>query len=186
MRPYPLVAITGKRGHGKSTLAEVLTRRGYAHVNFADPLREACTTVYGVSMKEMLDPVLKETPLQRYPYKSPRELMQRIGTEMFRAYLDDTWVEAFRRSADAAIQAGAPGVVCSDCRFVNEASMIRAMGGRIIKVVDPRRTRNDLYSQHQSEIEIDQVEADWTIYNERTVADLHQAGEALLLDAISY
>jgi broad-specificity NMP kinase len=92
-----IIAFTGKRGHGKSTAAEVLVREhGYVHLNFADPLREVCHLVYGVSYEEMLDPVLKEKVLERWPFKAPRELLQQIGTDMFRNYIPETWVESGR------------------------------------------------------------------------------------------
>lgn len=180
----PILAFTGLRGHGKTTAAEALIETyGYAHVNFADPVREVCHRVYGVSYIEMLDPILKEKVLDRYPFKSPRELLQRIGTEMFRGYLDDTWVRAFQRTAAELIAGGAPGVVCSDCRFLNEAAALREMGAGLIKIVDPRKLNNrgddalivDLYGAHASEREIDLLPVDLTIINERTIADLRSA-----------
>lgn len=184
MSARPIIAFTGLRGHGKTTAAEALTETyGYAHVNFADPVRDVCHRVYGVTYIEMLDPVLKETPLDRYPYKSPRELMQRIGTEMFRSYLDDTWVKAFERTVADLLAGGAPGVVCSDCRFLNEAAALRRMGALLIRVTDPRKLNNrgddnlirDLYGEHASEREIDLLPVDLTIVNERGVADLRNA-----------
>lgn len=170
-----LYAITGKRGHGKSTAAEALEKTGrFVHINFADPLRQACATVYGLTTQEMLDPVLKEQVLQRWPYKSPREILQQVGTELFRNYLDETWVKAFERQVQAAWDDGF-GVVCSDCRFLNEAQAVRRLGGKVIRVVDPRKTRTDEASRHASEMEQEAIIADWTITNDRTVRDLHNA-----------
>lgn len=180
----PILAFTGLRGHGKTTAAEALIETyGYAHVNFADPVREVCHRVYGVSYIEMLDPILKEKVLDRYPFKSPRELLQRIGTEMFRGYLDDTWVRAFQRTTTDLISGGAPGVVCSDCRFLNEAATLRQMGASLIRITDPRKMNNrgddnkivDLYGAHASEREIDLLPVDLTIFNDRTVRELRSA-----------
>ncbi|AXQ68312.1 putative deoxynucleotide monophosphate kinase [Caulobacter phage CcrBL10] len=165
-----LVAITGKRGHGKSTAAARLEQAGYKHINFADPLREIARVAYGVTMEEMLDPILKEKVLDRYPFKSPRDILQKIGTEMFRSYAEDTWIEAFKRSAgDYKL------VVCSDCRFLNEADAVRALGGMIIRVDDPRKVSTDAASQHASELEMEKIVPDWTIVNDRTIHDLHNA-----------
>lgn len=180
----PIIAFTGLRGHGKTSAAEALIETyGYAHVNFADPVRDVCHRVYGVSYIEMLDPILKEKVLDRYPFKSPRELLQRIGTEMFRGYLDDTWVKAFQRTATDLLAGGAPGVVCSDCRFLNEAATLRQMGATLIKIIDPRKMNNDgddgkiidLYGAHASEREIALLPVNWTIINDRTVHDLRSA-----------
>lgn len=169
-----IVAITGKRGHGKTTAAAALERLGYRHINFADPVRAVVERVYGVTPHEMADPVLKEQVLDRWPFKSPRELMQVVGTDMFRKTefsngeaLDETWVEAFKVAC-----AGYSHVVCSDLRFPNEAIAIKAMGGLILKVENPRISRTDVASQHASETAIDKLKADWTIYNEGSIQQL--------------
>ena len=184
MSARPIIAFTGLRGHGKTTAAEALIETyGYAHVNFADPVRDVCHRVYGVTYIEMLDADLKEKVLDRYPFKSPRALLQRIGTEMFRGYLDDTWVRAFERTALDLLRGGAPGIVCSDCRFLNEAAMLRTMGATLIKITDPRKLNNrgddnlivDLYGAHASEREIDLLPVNLTIRNDRTVRDLRAA-----------
>lgn len=179
MSAFPLYAFTGLRGHGKTTAAEVLIEKyGYAHLNFADPLREVVAAVYGVTMDEMLNPALKEKVLDRYPFKAPRELLQQVGTNLFRNYIDDTWLEAFRHRAEALVAAGAPGVVCSDARFLNEAAMIHKMGGTLIRIDDPRKREHgatDSFSVHASEAEIDLLPADVTIQNGRGIENLHAA-----------
>jgi hypothetical protein len=175
-----ILAFTGKRGHGKSTAAEALVRKhGYVHLNFADPLREVCHLVYGVSYHEMLDPVLKEKVLDRWPFKSPRELLQQIGTEMFRNYIPDTWIENWKSRALTAL-ASAPGVVCSDCRFLNEAGAVEGLGGRLIKVERPSLVHGDAASLHQSEMEIDLLPVERVILNDQSTEALETAAVALL------
>lgn len=191
-----IVAITGKRGHGKSTGAEALEAQGFRHINFADPLRRVVEIVYGVTMEEMLDPVLKEKVLDRWPFKSPRELMQIVGTEMFRKtkfndgeVLDDTWIQAFKREASRYSH-----VVCSDLRFPNEEGALRALTQepvqgdlfseaaevQVIRIENPRVQNSDGAAQHASELAIDKIKADWTITNDRGVNDLHQAVRMLV------
>ncbi|AXQ68699.1 putative dNMP kinase [Caulobacter phage CcrPW] len=198
-----IIAFTGLRGHGKDTAARALVRdHGYVQVNFADPLRKVCNTVYGVTYDEMLDPVLKEKVLDRWPYKSPRELLQQIGTDMFRAYIDETWVQAWANKVREILEGrgvddngiciidenGNPpaGVVCSDCRFINEAAMIASLGGTLIRIEDPRKRAKlklDERSLHQSEVEIDQLQANWTITNDRGIRDLELAASCFADDA---
>lgn len=193
-----IIAFTGLRGHGKDTAARALVRDyGYVQINFADPLREVCHLVYGVTFDEMLDPVLKEKTLDRWPYKSPRELLQQIGTDMFRNYIDDTWVQAWKNKVQQVLDgaavglvkgelAYAAGVVCSDCRFLNEAAMVASLGGTLIKIEDPRKRAKlklDERALHQSEVEIDQLQANWTITNDRGIRDLELAASCFVEDA---
>jgi hypothetical protein len=162
-----IVAFTGKRGHGKTTAAQALMEKGYEHICFADPLRQIVHIAYGVTFEEMSDPVLKEKPLDRWPFKSPRELLQVVGTDMFRAYLDDTWTKAFeRRSAEF------DKVVCSDLRFPNEEECLRDLDGKVVRVTDPKKNLTDVASQHASETAIDQIVADVEIINDGTIFDL--------------
>ncbi|UTC29904.1 deoxynucleotide monophosphate kinase [Bajunvirus bajun] len=183
-----IVAITGKRGHGKSTASDALEALGYRNIAFGDPVRQVVEIVYGVSMHEMLDPVLKEQVLNRWPFKSPRELMQIVGTDMFRKTkfndgkpLDETWVKCFEREAQEYSH-----IVCSDLRFPNEADALREMAEppaqgelfaeaevTIIKIVNPHVDLHDVASQHASETEIDKIEPDHTIINGGTIPALH-------------
>lgn len=163
-----IVAITGKRGSGKDTAAQGLFDLGYKRMSFADPLREVVQIVYGVTMEEMTDPVIKEKTLERYPFKSPREILTRIGTEGFRNFVDDTWVQALIRKSSAESR-----VVVPDLRFLNEEKELKASNALIIRIVNPNRQDTDAVSQHRSETEMDQIEPDVTIQNDGTIQDLH-------------
>lgn len=174
-----VVGITGKRGHGKTTAAVGLERMGFRHINFADPLREVVHVVYGVPFDVMLDPVKKEQPLDYFPFLSPRYLLQKCGTELFRQGIhEDTWVEAFKRRAIAYSH-----VVCSDVRFPNEAQAIRQLDGIIIKIINPQLDLNDAASLHASETEVDKITPNWTIYNDprtNTVEQLQKTVEDIV------
>lgn len=164
-----IVAFTGKRGAGKDTAARALTDLGYQHISFADPLREIVSVVYGITIEEMMDPILKEQPLERYPFKSPREILTKIGTEGFRHLIaDDTWVKALERRARSHKL-----VVISDLRFLNEECMLKENGACIIRVVNPRRNDTDQVSQHRSEMEMDEIAPHYTIQNDSSIDALH-------------
>lgn len=164
-----LVAITGKRGHGKDTAAHALAEHGgFVHMHFADPLREIVHIAYGITMEEMMDPILKEKVLDRYPHLSPRHVLTHVGTESFRHFIDDTWVRALERRSKEYDK-----VVISDLRFLNEEKMLKANGATIIRVVNPRRNDTDAVSQHRSETEMDDIIPHITIFNEGTISELH-------------
>ena len=170
-----IVAFTGKRGSGKNTAAQALIDLGYADLSFAAPLRAVTHAAYGVTYLEMSDPILKERVLNRYPFKSPRQLLTYIGTEMFRAYIDDTWVRAMERETLKYTHA-----VITDLRFLNEEDLMNRIGASIIRVVNPTLKNTDTVSQHRSETEMDQIVPAYTLVNDGTIAQLHARVRALV------
>jgi hypothetical protein len=56
----------------------------------------------------MLDPVLKEKVLERWPFKAPRELLQQIGTDLFRNYIPETWVESWKMKVRNSLRKARP------------------------------------------------------------------------------
>jgi hypothetical protein len=60
-------------------------------------------------------------------------------------------------------------VIISDCRFPNEAKAIKERGGIVIKVVRPDAKALD---SHQSETRIDEIDADYTLFNDTTLENL--------------
>lgn len=166
-----LVAFMGPKGHGKTTAAGALEAYGYHHVNFATPLKASCKIIFGLTDDELENPVLKERVLDRWPFLTPRHIMQQVGSELYRAWLPETWTQAFFRVASEHLERD-ECVVLSDLRFVNEAEVIRNLGGIIIKVVDPRKEMPS-ESSHVSETEASRILADFVIRNSGTIDDLH-------------
>lgn len=177
----PVVCLKGAKRHGKSTAAQALIELGFVHINFADPLKEACRAIFGLTWEEMEDAVLKEKTLDRWPYLSPREIMQHVGTELFRNWLPETWTRAWaRRVADAA-RLGAKGVVCSDMRFPNEALPAADWFALILEIFNPR-VPPDETSNHLSEQLRDQIKHHAQIVNDDTVEVLHERVLAAIVE----
>lgn len=188
-----IFAFMGEKGHGKSTCAKTLIPFGYPLVNFADPVKEVCKIVFGLSDEEMEDHVLKETPLDRWPYKSPRVLMQLVGTDFFRTWDDNTWVNAYKRNCATKMNIArvyAPalgiwmqprGIVTSDIRFPNEATYVRGFDpnhGIVVKVIDPRKPMG--VDTHVAERGHEQITPNFTLINDGAIADL----QAQVLDIV--
>lgn len=168
-----IVGLTGLKGSGKDEVANIISRNyGHVRVAFADPLKDVIKTIFGVTEEELTDRVKKEKVLDRWPYCSPRQLLQFIGTDMFRAYYPGVWVKAWQ---NRVMSIDAP-VVASDVRFVDEADLIRSMGGLIIRVVRPG-TKND---GHISELSQEAIPADHVIMNDGTLYDLELTVKAAL------
>ncbi|AXQ69774.1 putative dNMP kinase [Caulobacter phage CcrSC] len=171
-----IIAFNGKRGAGKDTAADVLVEQGYTRFALTDLTKAIVRDVFGVTVEEQTDRVLKETPLKRYPFKSPRQLDRLVAEEMFREVFDpDVWCHYAVREIRKLKAAGVKKIVIPDVRRPNEAAFLRdafESAVTIIKIVNPRLRDND---SHPSETEVDDVVPNITIYNERAVHDLKQA-----------
>lgn len=180
-----LVVFCGPRRAGKGTCAEYLMghlrKRGLTprKVDFADPLREISGIVFGVSQAEFLDPVLKERPLDSWPFLSPREILQTVGTDLFRYQWPDVWLRAWQRTARQHLAQGPTAVVVTtDCRFVNEAEAVRSLDPKAMIL---RVTRDSLVGvdRHASEMEWSAIPFDWEVPNNGTLPDLKRIAAEL-------
>jgi hypothetical protein len=170
--PAKLIGFTGKKGSGKTEASNMLADAfDFQPVSFADPLRQVCQIVFGLTDAELHDRVLKEKPLDRWPYRSPRALMQEVGTDMFRAAYPAVWIKAFQRKCSNTDR-----VVVGDVRFANEAAVIKALGGMVVRIVRPGAPASDT---HASETEMDSIVPDHTIDNSGDLE--HLRGEVLHL-----
>lgn len=59
-------------------------------------------------------------------------------------------------------------VVCDDCRFDNEAEVIRQLGGKIVKIIKTGQDENAVGSHHASEKGISDWLIDYKIINNGT------------------
>ena len=125
-----IIGLAGRKGSGKSTVAEILKEKyGYRRLSFATPLKDMIMAM-GVTEDEIFNLDLKEKPIERFGGRSPRELLQLLGTEFARNMVcQDVWVKAVEARIESNDQ-----IVIDDVRFPNEAEMIREKGGKIIRV----------------------------------------------------
>lgn len=142
----PVVAFTGVAGSGKSTAMRYLVERhGYTLLKFAGPLKRM---LYAMGLTEdEVEGDLKELPQDRFYGKSPRYLMQTLGSDWARRLIgEDFWVRMWQGEASAILEVGGR-VVTDDCRFPNEAQAIRRLGGDIYRIVG----RGGIAGNHVSE-----------------------------------
>ena len=162
-----IIGLTGFKRTGKDTAAEVIAKLlGYDRIQFAGPLKEMlrtllrCRGVREENIEACVEGDLKEAPAPVLGGKAPRLAMQTLGTEWGRQTLSDTiWVDtALDRAACSE-----NGALITDVRFLNEAQAIKEAGGIIIRV---ERAEVGLTSDHPSEREIPQIEADFVLRND--------------------
>lgn len=105
-------------------------------------------------------------------FKSPRTILQRLGTEWGRQVWDEVWLEAVRRTVSANLSAR---YVIPDCRFPNEAQYLKEKLGADVYWVDAgTRLAGRPEDQHPSEPRRDQLIGlcSGEIDNSRELADL--------------
>jgi hypothetical protein len=166
-----IIGISGYAGAGKDTAGLALLKLGYVKRSFADPLRETCSIITGVSLDIFNDPVLKNVPRDDLYGKTPRQVLQLIGTEGWRDLIGvNTWIDNFIRYAN---NYKGIGVYSSDVRFINEALAIKKANGILIHIDKPGKDSHEF--NHQSEMEISEVRkmADVIINNDSNIDNLH-------------
>lgn len=151
-----LVGLIGRKGAGKDTCAEVLMRRGYLNGKFAGALKDMVRVLLfyqgaaGEDIEQMVEGSLKEFPTDLLGGKSPRYVMQTLGTEWGRNLIgEDFWVQTAIRSA------GKGPCVFTDVRFQNEKDALEEAGGVCFGVVADWIHPAD--GEHASEAEIDNL-----------------------------
>jgi hypothetical protein len=155
----PVVAFCGEQGAGKDTACAGMRLLDFKQLAFADPLRTICGVVFGLSAEEMTDRDLKEKPIARWPFMSPRQILKLVGTEGFRDNFPGVWIQALIRTSRDHTR-----LTVSDARFQDEADAIKAMGGILVRIDNPRvEPKKD---PHRSEIEWRDFDYDAVIVND--------------------
>lgn len=87
-----------------------------------------------------------------------REVMQFVGTEIFREMYDNVWAQS---TVNRIIKDESKFAVITDCRFPNEVEAVQKAGGKVI-----RFTRNPYpEDSHESETALDADNYDWSNFD---------------------
>lgn len=164
-----LIGLCGAAGAGKDTVAEML---GCRRVAFADTLYQCVSLVTGMTVEQLKDRDRKEATIP-WLGKSPRQLLQSLGTEWGRTLVhDQIWIRITLEKVRADLEAG-QSVVITDVRFDNEAAAIIAAGGEVWRVVRPGwQCLTADAARHQSEAGISDHLIARIIDNSGTLDDL--------------
>lgn len=125
-----IIGLTGLANTGKDTTADFLCKHyNFKKISFAQPIRDGLEAMLGVSTAQMMDREKKEEIIPIYG-KSPRQLMQTLGTEWGRTHVaSDVWLRAAAvKIANIESTGWYSGVVISDVRFPNEVAWVRTVG----------------------------------------------------------
>lgn len=176
---HTIIGICGPKYSGKDTAAATLARaHKYQMVAFASFLKDACRAIFMLS-HDQLHGDKKEVVDERWGV-SPRQILQRVGTDLFREQLHKVlpelnlgadkslwcrcmrmWIDTFKTPQR---------IVITDVRFKDEEELVRSLGGKILRI--ERAARPGSGDTHASEVEQTQIVADYTIHNDGTLQDL--------------
>lgn len=173
---------------GKGVIASYLQERhGFRVVKFAAALKDMIRLFLARSgydadtIERMIEGDLKEQPIPLFGFSggvSPRTLMQTLGTEWGRHYVDpQVWIKVAMAETAQLLRRG-HSVVIDDMRFPNEFQAVQMAGGLTVKVYRPGV---EVTHQHASEGGLEGVAFDRVIVNDGTIEDLHKKTEEIIL-----
>lgn len=183
-----IVALSGLKGAGKDTAAEVMVEEyGFRKIAFADALRQLLLVIdpeisfediWGVNCRRLSQLVAESgwDEVKR-SYPEVRRLMQVTGTEGVRMLFgENAWVDILARKFPDLADYDTRYVI-TDCRFDNEVEFIRSHGGLLVWI-----DREGLTSDgHASESDHIRDLASVVLYNSRTIDDLQDSVQIMLL-----
>ena len=163
-----IIAFGGRIGSGKSELAKICQKAGFEKLYFALPLKQLVADLIHVKIEEIngLKNVEKDYDFNKIDYlfiskkthipfetvekemspvsfKTVRQLLQFIGTDLIRKYNTNWHVNQIRSMIDKS-----KNYVIDDVRFKNELNLIRELGGDAWFIIRPKI---DNVSNHESE-----------------------------------
>ncbi len=184
-----IIGVTGLKRHGKDTTGDYLVKNhGYVKLAFAELLKQACKIIFGLTDQQLYGSEEDKERMDEYWKHSPREILQQVGTELFRETLpkvlpnisNDIWIRCIDKQIRNLIAAGHTKIVITDMRFDNEIEYIKQIGGLTWKVIRPSLLQNSNDSDgnktklHSSETRILDLPCDKVFLNDSTLNDLFE------------
>lgn len=168
-----IIAFAGRKQSGKTTCAMAVAnsfelRHTNVHMNtdariynFADPLKHLCIDILGLQHYQCYGSDEQKNELVDCYWRgkqcTAREVLQIVGTDMFREMQHNVWADATIRK----IKHDMPQLaLIADCRFPNEVKAVKDAGGVVIKL-----QRNVYDSDHASEVALDRHNYDYSNFD---------------------
>ena len=180
-----LIGILGRKRTGKDSSGNyIIEKYNYTRYAFAEPIKRILKIMFDLNDKQLNED--KEILDKRWNL-SPREILQKFGTEICRNDLKEylpnieldngtLWIKLFKifyeKNKDK-------NIVITDVRFLDEINIIKSLGGKIIKI----NRDKVIYDSHSSECDIDNYSKDlidYNIDNNYTYDDLYSQIDSFL------
>ena len=174
-----IISFSGRKGSGKTELADVCSKYSYQVIYFADNLKDIickCLDISRDTLEKLKDKemtfdlsnkteyIAKELQIDTKDigdlssFKSIREILQILGTDIIRRYNPNWHVNKtmihLEKNKDTKFCIG-------DCRFLNEKKMIENLGGECWFIIRPNQLN---ISNHISETQLN-----WSFFNDKII-----------------
>jgi len=170
-----IIAISGKLGSGKDTLANLIQQVSTEHweiTAFAKRLKEIVALLAGVSYESTLSQEGKNLQIPEFGM-TIGEMLQKIGTNALR---DNFHKEVWVQSVFSQINKSTSNWIITDCRFENEAKAVIKNGGYVIRIdrpINPIAINSGRDLNHPSETGLDHFDKwSYRITNDGTIDQL--------------
>ncbi len=175
---FQVVGIVGRLNSGKGTASQVFIDEGYDDRAFADPLKRILHELFDIPKGVLWGPSENRTG-------EVRQMLQELGTDFARKFRPDVWIDKMRETIKRSHRQGAPGIVITDVRFINEVEMLREFDATIIHIERPSSGAHETQkaNDHPSESESAKIPRGWVthrILNDGTLAQLRESIRELL------
>jgi hypothetical protein len=164
-----IIGIAGRKGAGKSTVAERLEDHGFGRMSFATTIKRMVSVLLrgvGLSEAEIRRAEIDKEAVIPALGVSYRRLCQTLGTDWGRDMINPgLWLMCANREL---VTSPLDHVVFDDVRFEGEANLIRQRGGLIIHVI----RQSDVIDDHASESGIELRDGDAVVGNNGSLEGL--------------
>ena len=159
-----IIGLSGRMGSGK----DEIYKSALDYIGSESVQRFAFGDIVKQEVAELLDLSVGYIELKK---KFFRPLLQWWGTEYRRAlYGRNYWLDQMRDRLNS--DRNKEFAFVTDVRFVNEANLIKSLGGIMVRVQRPGFIMCDKTKDHTSETDLDNYDFDHTITNDGGVNDL--------------
>lgn len=188
-----IIAITGRMRNGKDTLANYLIEKyDYKQLSFAEPIKQISMILFSFTNEQCYGNE-KDCIDERWKV-TPRKVFQYIGTDLFRKQMkeilpnieENFWVKVLQEKIKVELNKNKNSrFVISDMRFFNELTGLKKLAEELnISLMSIRVTRPSINQEtivHESESNINKIEVDYDILNDKTISDLYDYFEKNIL-----
>ncbi len=165
-----LIAFTGKAGAGKGTAALALHGQTSCITSIAEPLKNAASQLFHFTSQQLYDQQEKEKIDPRWG-KSPREILQWLGTDVLRNQFDKEIFTKLLQYRVCSLCEEYDHVIIDDVRYDNEAELIKQLGGVVIRIVRETDAPMTAHPNHESEHGISDSLVNATIENNGSIEE---------------